>query len=118
MLQELTMVEQRHQAVREVLDGGSSGSEVSIGFGVDRGTLHRWPCRYVYGGLGALASPVSQEKKERRFRIATEANLLHWYRDPTAPIRPSETNTMPACRLPGWRNQTRPPLCLFDFWNP
>lgn len=60
MLQELSMVEQRYQAVREVLDGGSSVSEVAIRFGVDRRTLHRWLRRYGAGGLGALADQSSR----------------------------------------------------------
>jgi hypothetical protein len=45
MLQELSMVEQRYQAVREVLDGAVSISEVAIRFGVNRRTPHRWLVR-------------------------------------------------------------------------
>jgi transposase-like protein len=54
MLQELSMVEQRYQAVREVLDGAVI-KEVAIRYGVNRRTLHRWLLRYGSGGLGALA---------------------------------------------------------------
>lgn len=55
MLQELSMVEQRYLAVREVLDDGASVKDVAIRYGVDRGTVHRWLARYASGGLGALA---------------------------------------------------------------
>jgi transposase InsO family protein len=60
MLQELSMVEQRYQAVREVLDGAVSITEVAIRFGVNRRTLHRWLVRYASGGLGALADRSSK----------------------------------------------------------
>lgn len=45
MLRELSMVEQRYQAVREVLDSGAGVSEVALRYGVDRRTLHRWLLR-------------------------------------------------------------------------
>src|SRR5207247_9597086 len=54
MLQELSMVEQRYLAVREVLDSGAAITEVATRYGVNRRTLHRWllclrgpgcPCR-------------------------------------------------------------------------
>jgi len=63
MLQELSMVEQRYQAVREVLDGAASITEVAIRFGVDRRTLHRWLVRYANGGLGALADRSSKPER-------------------------------------------------------
>jgi transposase InsO family protein len=63
MLQELSMVEQRYQAVREVLDGAVSISEVAIRYGVNRRTLHRWLVRYAAGGLGAL--PDRSRKPDR-----------------------------------------------------
>ena len=46
MLVELTMVEQRYLAVREVLDTGASVTDVATRYGVDRRTLHRWLVRY------------------------------------------------------------------------
>ena len=56
MLVELSMVEQRYQAVREVLDSGATITEVAKHYGVDRRTLHRWLTRYATGGLEALVT--------------------------------------------------------------
>jgi transposase-like protein len=47
MLVELSMVEQRYQAVREVLDTGANVTDVATRYGVDRRTLHRWLVRYA-----------------------------------------------------------------------
>ncbi len=55
MLAELSMVEQRYVAVREVLDTGATVTDVARRYGVDRRTLHRWLVRYAGQGLGALA---------------------------------------------------------------
>jgi hypothetical protein len=41
MLIELSMVEQRYQAVREVLESGLSITQVAAQYGVDRRKLHR-----------------------------------------------------------------------------
>ena len=54
MLVELSMVEQRYDAVREVLDGATV-TDVAIRYGIDRKTLHRWLVRYATEGLAALA---------------------------------------------------------------
>jgi transposase InsO family protein len=60
MLIELSMVEQRYLAVREVLDTGAPITQVAAQYGVDRRTLHRWIIRYVNGGLEALADRSSK----------------------------------------------------------
>jgi transposase InsO family protein len=60
VLQELSMVEQRYQAVREVLDTGAGVSEIALRYGIDRRTLHRWLLRYAADGLGALADRSSK----------------------------------------------------------
>jgi transposase-like protein len=60
MLQELSMVEQRYQAVREVLDTGADINDVAVRHGVNRRTLHRWLVRYASGGFGALADRSSK----------------------------------------------------------
>jgi transposase-like protein len=41
MFVELSMVEQRYLAVREVLDSGAKISDVATRYGVDRRTVHR-----------------------------------------------------------------------------
>ncbi len=55
MLVELSMVEQRYEAVREVLDSGADVIDVVIRFGVDRRTVHRWLVRYANHGMASLA---------------------------------------------------------------
>ena len=55
MLSELTVIEQRYLAVREVLDTGARIGDVATRYGVDRRTLHRWLTRYASQGMGALA---------------------------------------------------------------
>ena len=60
MLIELSMVEQRYLAVREVLDTGATIVQVATQYGVDRRTLHRWLVRYANGGLEALADRSSR----------------------------------------------------------
>ena len=58
-LVDLSMVEQRYDAVREVLDGATV-KDTAIRYGVDRRTLHRWLVRYATEGLGALADKSSK----------------------------------------------------------
>lgn len=60
MLVELQMVEQRYEAVREVLDTGASVTDVATRCGIDRRTLHRWLVRYANQGLAALADRSSK----------------------------------------------------------
>jgi transposase len=63
MLVELGLVEQRYQAVLEVVGQGVTVSEVARRFGVTRQTVHRWLRRYAAQGLGGLvdgsARPLS-----------------------------------------------------------
>ena len=55
MLLELTVVEQRFNAVMEVLRDGLTVIEVADRYGVSRQTVHGWLRRYAAGGLDALA---------------------------------------------------------------
>jgi transposase InsO family protein len=59
-LAELSMLEQRYLAVREVFDTGATVSDVAARHGVDRRTLHRWLVRYANDGIGALAEKSSK----------------------------------------------------------
>jgi transposase-like protein len=54
MLIELGVVEQRHKAVLEVLEG-LPVTEVAARHGVTRQTVHRWLRWYASGGIAALA---------------------------------------------------------------
>jgi transposase InsO family protein len=58
-LVDLSMVEQRYDAVRDVLDGASV-KDTATRYGIDRRTLHRWLVRYANEGLGALADKSSK----------------------------------------------------------
>jgi len=60
MLRELSMVEQRYLAVREVLDTGAGVNDVATRYGFNPRTLHRWLVRYASGGLVALADRSSK----------------------------------------------------------
>jgi transposase InsO family protein len=59
MLVELSMVEQRYDAVKEVLEGATV-CDTATRYGVDRRTLHRWLLRYANEGLVALADKSSK----------------------------------------------------------
>jgi transposase-like protein len=56
MLVELSMVEQRYLAVREVLDTTATVTDVATRYGVDRRTLHRWLVRYANEGLPVIGA--------------------------------------------------------------
>jgi transposase InsO family protein len=55
VLRELSVVEQRYQAVLAVIEDGLSVTEVAGKVGVSRQTLHGWLSRYADGGLESLA---------------------------------------------------------------
>ena len=59
MLVELGVAEQRYRAVLEVLDDGSSVTDVARRYGVARQTVHEWLARYAGGGLAGLADRSS-----------------------------------------------------------
>ena len=60
MLVELKLVEQRYQAVLEVLNDGASVTDVARRYGVARQTVHEWLRRYGSDGLGGLADRTSK----------------------------------------------------------
>jgi transposase InsO family protein len=55
MLVELSVMEQRYQAVLAVVQDGWKVCEVAERLGVSRQSVHAWIARYEAGGLGALA---------------------------------------------------------------
>ncbi|MEU4331203.1 helix-turn-helix domain-containing protein [Nonomuraea dietziae] len=61
MLVELSVVEQRYQAVLQVLSGASV-TEVARRFGVARQTVHRWLGRYRDQGLAGLSDRSSRPR--------------------------------------------------------
>lgn len=60
MLVELRLVEQRYQAVLEVVNDGASVTDVARRYGVARQTLHGWLRKYAAGGLRGLADRSSR----------------------------------------------------------
>jgi transposase InsO family protein len=59
-LADLSVLEQRYLAVREVLDTGATVTDVAARHRIDRRTLHRWLVRYASEGIGALAEKSSK----------------------------------------------------------
>jgi transposase-like protein len=59
-LADLSELEQRYLAVREVLDTGATVTDVAARHGIDRRTLHRWLVRYANQGIGALPEKSSK----------------------------------------------------------
>ncbi|MDQ4045574.1 MAG: helix-turn-helix domain-containing protein, partial [Chloroflexota bacterium] len=55
MLVELGLLEQRYQAVSEVLRDGASVVDAARRYNVTRQTVHNWIVRYNAGGIAALA---------------------------------------------------------------
>ena len=55
MLVELSVMEQRYQAVLAVVQDGWRVVEVARRLGVSRQSVHAWVARYEQGGLAALA---------------------------------------------------------------
>jgi transposase InsO family protein len=76
-LAELSMLEQRYLAVREVLDTGATVTDVAARHGVDRRTLHRWLLRYANDGIGALAEKSSKpDRCPHQLSAAIEARII------------------------------------------
>jgi transposase InsO family protein len=76
MLVELSMVEQRYDAVKEVLDGATV-TDTATRYGVDRRTLHRWLLRYANEGLAALAAKSSRpDRCPHQMAPAVEARIV------------------------------------------
>ena len=68
------MVEQRYQAVLQVLDG-IPVTEVAERFGVARQTVHRWVARYRDSGIEGLADR-SRAPKAHPWRISAEVEAV------------------------------------------
>jgi transposase-like protein len=109
MLVELSVMEQRYQAVLAVVQDGWKVSEVAERLGVSRQSVHTWIARYEQGGLAALADrshrpvncPTRSHPRPRR-RSASCAGSIRagvlagsstsspgWESTPSHPARPS-----------------------------
>ena len=75
MLVELSVMEQRYQAVMAVVQDGWKVSEVARHLGVARQSVHNWIARYEIGGLPALADR-SHRPHSCSHQIAPELEAL------------------------------------------
>ena len=66
------MVEQRYQAVLEVLNDGAIGDRCGPPHGVSRQTVHEWLRRYAAEGLGGLARRLSSKPLSCPHQMAPE----------------------------------------------
>jgi transposase len=62
VLVELNVVEQRYDAVKEVIAQGLTVTEVAVRYKVSRQTVHEWLARYRAGGFRALADRSHRPK--------------------------------------------------------
>ncbi len=77
MLVELSVVEQRYDAVIGVIRDGMKVTEVAETFGVTRQTVHAWLRRYEEGGISALADRSHRPRSSpHQMDGITEARVL------------------------------------------
>jgi transposase InsO family protein len=74
-MRELSVAEQRYQAVLAVIADGETVKDVAARWGVVRQTVHRWLDRYEAGGLEALAD-VSHRPRSCPHQMAAEVEAL------------------------------------------
>jgi transposase-like protein len=76
VLLELSVVEQRYNAVMEVLRDGHTVVEVAERYGVSRQAVHRWLRRYQQGGLDGLADRSHRPRRcPHQLAATVEARL-------------------------------------------
>ncbi|HET7666735.1 MAG TPA: IS481 family transposase [Mycobacterium sp.] len=83
MLVEISVVEQRYQAVLAVLNGVAV-TEVASRFDVSRQTVHRWLARYERAGLAGLADRSHRPLEcPHQMPAQVEMQILEWRRKHT-----------------------------------
>jgi len=76
VLIELGVMQQRHQAVLEVM-GGLCVTEVARRYGVTRQTVHRWLLRYAHAGIAGLTDDSSRPAScPHQMPAAVEARIV------------------------------------------
>jgi hypothetical protein len=109
MLRELNVVEQRYQAVLEVLDD-IPVTEVAERFGVTRQTVHRWVARYRESGLARLADRSHAPKAHPwQLSAGVEAVICEGPTPSRSPSRPASPSPRPgplAATSDGTRHRT------------
>jgi transposase len=94
VLVELSVVEQRYQAVMEFLSDRLTVTEVAERFGVSRQIVHRWIRRYEGSGLNGLADRSHRPEscahqigaEVESLKGATETGFIELDPDPASPI--------------------------------
>lgn len=82
MLVELSVMEQRYQAVMEVLGAHVPVTEVAERYGVSRQAVHRWIRHYRSGGIGALLDqPKTPRSSPLRLDPVVEAAICEMRRN-------------------------------------
>jgi transposase-like protein len=77
VLVELGLVEQRYQAVLEVLNDGATVTDVARRFGVARQTVHDWLRLYAADGLAGLVDRSSRPRScPHQMTAAIEAQVV------------------------------------------
>ena len=77
MSRELSVAEQRYQAVLAVIEDGVAVTEAAAKVGVTRQTLHAWLSRYAEGGLEALVDRSHRPRScPRQMEPAVEVRLV------------------------------------------
>ena len=97
MLVELSVMEQRYQAVLAVVQDGWKVTEVAARLGVSRQSVHTWIARYERGGLAALADR-SHRPSACPHQIApeTEAAICELRREHPGGVRGESATNSPA----------------------
>lgn len=84
MLVELSVMEQRYQAVLAVVQDGWKVTEVAARLGVSRQSVHAWIARYEHGGLAALADRSHRPAScPHQIPAEIEALICELRREPT-----------------------------------
>ncbi len=82
MLVELGVMQQRYDAVKEVLDGAVTVTEVAERIGVTRQSLHNWLRRYRERGLAGLVDrPKRPRSCPHRTPARAELSVIELRRD-------------------------------------
>jgi transposase len=112
VLLELSVVEQRYNAVMEVLRDGHMVIEVAERYGVSRQAVHRWLRRYQQGGLDALADRSHRPRRcPHQLAAVVEARLCELRRAHPGWGHGGWATSWPASRSPRCRRGPRSTGC-------
>jgi transposase-like protein len=82
VLKELGLVEQRYQAVREVLTAGASVTDVARRIGISHKTVHEWLVKYANQGLVGLMDRSSKPlSRPHQMSPVVEARIIELRRE-------------------------------------